>query len=184
MKQYIWYLFCALIFFTASWWSVFAKNEDGTKTVQTSSTGTKLTNEKKDLKEKIKNQKNENSNQDLESQNSLDEETLTWSSSQEYNEIEKKKTEIKLKRDINAYIIESYKAQWNKIIKDLSIKLTKTIPDLNERKVAYQKIQESLKIRLEKTEETEWSSSKKEILQEFLRHLIYLLDKKIDEIEK
>lgn len=95
-----------------------------------------------------------------------------------------KKLEIRLKKDINAYIIESYKAQWNKIIKDLSIKLGKAIPDPEERITAYEKIQESLKIRLDKTEEMVLGPSKKEILQEFLNHLIQLLDKKIDELKK
>lgn len=165
-----------------SWGGVFAKSGDSDKPPQTSWSGTKIVTEKKDAKEKIKNKKDEDEESDW--LKTLDEESWTWSNSQEKNETEKRKTEIKLKRDINAYIIESYKAQWNKIIKDLSIKLTKTIPDPEERKVAYEKIQESLKSRLEKTEESEGSSSKKEILQEFLRHLITLLDKKIDEIEK
>lgn len=115
-------------------------------------------------------------------QNSF-EDSETWSRI-EINDIERRKIETKLKRDINSYIIESYKAQWSKIIKDLSIKLSKTIAEPKERKLAYEKIQESLKSRLDKTDEIEGSDSKKEILQEFLRHLIQLLDKKIEETEK
>lgn len=115
-------------------------------------------------------------------------ESATWvthtGNSLESNDNERRKVELRLKRDINAYIIESYKAQWNKIIKDLNMKLSKTIPEPEERKLALGKIQESLKSRLDKTEEMGASESKKEILQEFLKHLIQLLDKKIDEIEK
>lgn len=91
--------------------------------------------------------------------------------------------EEKIKQDINSYIIESYKAQWTKIIKDLSIKLTKTVPDIEERKEAYKKIQSSLELRKKKTEKVKMSDTKKLILTEFLDHMIDLLDTKINELD-
>lgn len=92
--------------------------------------------------------------------------------------------EEKIKQDINTYIVESYKAQWTKIIKDLSMKLSKTLPDLDERKEAYKKIRSSLELRKNKTEKAKISDTKKMILIEFLDHMINLLDTKIEEIEK
>ncbi len=96
--------------------------------------------------------------------------------------IEESEEEQKLKQDINTYIIESYKAQWSRIIKDLSIKLAKSIPDKTDRQEAYRKIRMSLETRLEKTGKLKMSETKKLILKEFLSHTIDLLDKKIDEL--
>jgi hypothetical protein len=96
----------------------------------------------------------------------------------------KKQEEAKLKQDINTYIIESYKVQWNKIIKDLSANLSKKIPDPEERILAYEKIQDSLELRIKRTETLKMSASKKEVLQNFLEHLISLLDKKIEELKE
>lgn len=177
MNRHFSLLTCILFFLLTSWVSVSAKSGDLEKAPTGTNSGTKINQVdkiKKDQKEweEIKRDKT-----------STLEESETWSRI-EINEIERRKVETKLKKDINSYIIESYKAQWNKIIKDLSIKLTKTIAEPEERKLAYEKIQESLKSRLDKTEDLEGSDSKKEILQEFLRHLIQLLDKKIEEIEK
>jgi hypothetical protein len=93
-------------------------------------------------------------------------------------------SEKRIKQEINTYIIESYKAQWNKIIKDLSAKLTISIPEEKDRKIAYEKIRASLSMRIEQTQEDETiSETKREILIEFLKHLIGLLNKKISELE-
>jgi hypothetical protein len=97
-------------------------------------------------------------------------------------ESESNKEEKKIKQDINAYIIDSYKAQGSKIVKDLSVKLTKTIPDEKDRQEAYSKIRTSLELRLDKTERLKMSDTKKLILKEFLTHMIDLLDKKIAEL--
>jgi hypothetical protein len=90
--------------------------------------------------------------------------------------------EKKLKQDINSYIIESYKVQGNKIINDLSLNLSRKIPNPDERSLAYEKIQVSLESRIKRTESLNMSESKKEVLTGFLEHLIYLLDKKIEEL--
>lgn len=168
MNRYFSLLICTIFLFLTTMVSVSAKSGDIENSGSGASNSGKLSTLEKLRKERKEIQE------------------LKWTSSEnnesgstiQVNEIEQKRIETKLKRDINSYIIESYKAQWNKIIKDLSIKLTKTIAEPEERKLAYEKIQDSLKSRLEKTEETEGSDSKKEILQEFLRHLIQLLDKK------
>lgn len=177
MNRYI-LLFLAFTFsLLTSWVSVSAKNDDSEKQLNLWNTGSKNTT----LISTLEKWAPEQDDSKMRKTNSWISDS-TWAAI-ETNDTERRKIELKLKRDINSYIIESYKAQGNKIIKDLSSKLTKTIPEQEERKLAYEKIQESLKIRLEKTEEIENSNSKKEILQEFLKHLIQLLDKKIDEIE-
>ena len=94
----------------------------------------------------------------------------------------KQEEEEKIKQDINSYIIESYKAQWTKIIKDLNNKLSKTLPADADRKDAYEKIRSSLALRKKRIENTPMSDTKKLILDEFLEHMIDLLDKKIAEL--
>jgi hypothetical protein len=93
------------------------------------------------------------------------------------------KEEKKIKQDINTYIIDSYKVQGTKIVKDLSTKLNKTISDPKDRQEAYRKIRSSLELRLEKTERLKMSETKKLILQEFLTHMIDLLGMKIEELK-
>lgn len=89
----------------------------------------------------------------------------------------------KVKQDIHAYIIESYKTQGTKILKDLDIKLQKSIPDKAERKEAYKKIRSSLDLRKKRIESLDTSTIKKEILSEFLDHMISTIDKRISELE-
>lgn len=73
---------------------------------------------------------------------------------------------------MNEYIIEAYKAQGNKIIKELDIKLQKTLPDNEKRKEAYLKIMTALELRKKKISKNETSEMKKVILNEFLSHMI------------
>ncbi len=124
--------------------------------------------------ETIKNTKNTNDEKWDSKSGSIDTEFVKTA--------EEVQEEQKLKQDINTYIIESYKAQWSRIIKDLSIKLAKSIPDKNDRQEAYKKIRMSLETRLEKTGRLKMSETKKLILKEFLSHMIDLLDKKIEEL--
>lgn len=97
-------------------------------------------------------------------------------------DIEKSTDEEKVKKDINTYIIDSYKAQGTKILKDLDVKLQKTIPDPTERKEAYKKIRTALELRKKRIETTKTSDIKKMILEEFLSHMTESLNKKIEEI--
>ncbi len=114
----------------------------------------------------------------------VEKKTSSWSIQKEVSEEIDSEEEEKIKQDINSYIIESYKAQGTKIIKDLSTKLTKTLPDTNERQEAYRKIQDSLELRKNRMEKVKMSETKRLILEEFLNHMIDLLGKKIEELEK
>lgn len=85
---------------------------------------------------------------------------------QEKKETESSKEQEKeiVKQDVNEYIIEAYKAQGTKIIKELDIKLQKTLPDIEKRIEAYNKIITALELRKRKVYKTESSEVKKEIL--------------------
>lgn len=67
-------------------------------------------------------------------------------------------------------------------MKELSIKLTQTLPDPKDRQEAYKKIRSSLELRLERIVRVKMSDTKKLILQEFLSHIISLLNKKVEEL--
>jgi hypothetical protein len=90
----------------------------------------------------------------------------------------------KVKQELNAYIIDSYKAQGNKIIKELDAKLQKAIPDPDEREEAYKKILISLQLREKRINNMKAGETKKLILKEFLNHMINNIEKKIENIEK
>lgn len=90
----------------------------------------------------------------------------------------------KIKEDIQGYIIESYKIQGTKILKDLDTKLQKSIPNIDDREEAYIKIKTSLEIRKKRIEELDASTIKKQILAEFLDHMIHLINLKIEEFNK
>ncbi len=90
-------------------------------------------------------------------------------------DVTKKQKEVEkenVKQDLNEYIIEAYKAQGTKIIKELDIKLQKTLPDNEKRKEAYIKIMSALELRKKKISKNETSEVKKVILSEFLNHMI------------
>jgi hypothetical protein len=97
--------------------------------------------------------------------------------------LEKTEEEERLKQDINTYILESYKAQGSKIVKELNTKLLKSIPDSSDRKEAYVKIKSSLELRKKRIENLKMSDTKKMILEEFLTHMIDLLYKQIEDIK-
>lgn len=104
--------------------------------------------------------------------------------------VDEKDTELtteekeKVKQELNEYIINSYKAQGNKIMRDLDTKLQKAIPDADEREEAYRKILTSLKLREQRIENMKAGETKKLILREFLNHMIASIEKKIENIEK
>lgn len=89
-----------------------------------------------------------------------------------------------IKKEINTYIIESYKIQGTKIVKDLSQKLLESIPDETKRREAYNKIRLALELRKNRIENMRVSETRKQILEEFLNHMISLLKNEITDIER
>ncbi|MDD2694020.1 MAG: hypothetical protein PHY14_03740 [Candidatus Gracilibacteria bacterium] len=92
--------------------------------------------------------------------------------------------EEQVKKDLNEYIIESYKIQGTKILKELDAQLQKSLPEESERKEAYKKILTSLELREKRLEKMKVSETKKAILKEFLEHMIYILEKKVESLQK
>lgn len=163
------------------------------------------TPEKNTIKEKVqsaikikKNVKENKENQILETPSSTDtstgqndilgttplpDDSATETQTEEDTELTIEEKE-KVKQELNAYIIDSYKAQWNKIMKELDAKLQKAIPDPDEREDAYKKILISLQLREKRINNMKAGETKKLILKEFLNHMITNIEKKIENIEK
>jgi hypothetical protein len=89
----------------------------------------------------------------------------------------------KIKQEISSYIIDSYKSQWDKILKDIDQTLQKTTPDISERIEAYEKIQSSLEARRQRNKNSlKINETSKVIVDAFLWHMIDSIEKKKKEL--
>ena len=96
---------------------------------------------------------------------------------------EEKKEQIK--ETISSFIIDSYKAQGDKILKDIDQTLQKTTPNKDDRIEAYKKIRISLEARRERNNlSKKVSETSKFIVGEFLLHMIDSIDKRISDLSK
>jgi len=96
---------------------------------------------------------------------------------------EEKKEQIK--ETISSFIIDSYKAQGDKILKDIDQTLQKTTPNKDDRIEAYKKIRISLEARRERNNlSKKVSETSKFIVGEFLLHMIDSIDKRISDLLK
>jgi hypothetical protein len=111
----------------------------------------------------------------------ITENTWTWDESGVSEEARKEK----IKQEVSAYIIESYKAQWDKILKDIDQTLQKTTPNREDRLEAYDKIQSSLIARRSKNRSSaKISEISKEIVEAFLTHMVDSIEKKKQELSE
>jgi len=91
----------------------------------------------------------------------------------------------KIKQEISSYIIDSYKAQGDKILRDIDQTLQKTTPEKDDRTEAYKKIRTSLEARKNRNNTSKRvSETSKFIIGEFLSHMIESIDKRISELSK
>lgn len=89
-----------------------------------------------------------------------------------------------MKKEINAYIIEAYKLQWAKILKDIDSSLQKLDLDDEGMREAYQRIRDTLDSRRKKLQSSDTlSDNSKEILSEYLAYMIVGLNKRIKDIK-
>lgn len=89
----------------------------------------------------------------------------------------------KIKQEISSYIIDSYKSQWDKILKDIDQTLQKTAPDIDDRIQAYDKIQASLEARRQRNKSSlKINETSKMIVDAFLGHMIDSIEKKKKEL--
>lgn len=89
----------------------------------------------------------------------------------------------KVQKEINAYILEAYKIQWNKILKDIDISLQKINPDVETRIQAYARIQKTLEMRKKRVQNMDLSDNNKSILIKYLDYLVSILKRRQAELK-
>jgi hypothetical protein len=89
----------------------------------------------------------------------------------------------KVQREINSYILEAYKIQGNKILKDIDISLQKINLDNETRIQAYARIQKTLEMRKRRVQNMDLSDNNKSILIKYLDYLISILKRRQAELK-
>lgn len=84
----------------------------------------------------------------------------------------------KVQQEINTYILEAYKLQGNKILKDIDVSLQKINTDSETRIKAYARIQRTLEMRKKRIQNMDLSENNKTILTAYLQYMINALEKK------
>jgi hypothetical protein len=99
--------------------------------------------------------------------------------STEEEKIEEQKTE----KNAQKIILEVYKIQGNKILKDMDISIEKVNPDPKIRIDIYSSIQKTLELRKIKVEKWEMSKDSKDILTGYINYMVYAIEKKKKNLE-
>lgn len=97
----------------------------------------------------------------------------------ENRKIEEQKTETNAQK----IILEVYKIQGTKILKDMDTSITKVNPDPKVRIEVYSWIQKTLEFRKQKLEKSEMSNQGKDILTGYIDYMIFTIGKKIKNLE-
>jgi hypothetical protein len=92
---------------------------------------------------------------------------------------EDKKTE----KNAQKIILEVYKIQGNKILKDMDASIEKVNPDPKVRIEVYSSIQKTLEFRKQKLEKSELSDESKDILTGYIEYMIAAIEKKKKNLE-
>lgn len=89
-----------------------------------------------------------------------------------------------IQKNINKYILEIYKFQWNKIIQDLDESLTKVAPTKKAKTQAYENIQDTLTYKRKNIEEDpNIGINSKIILTKYLSFMISEIENKKEALE-
>lgn len=105
-----------------------------------------------------------------------DEKSQSGTTTEEWDETKTEKENIQSL--INSYILETYKAQWEKILKDMDLNLQKKIPDIEKRIKAYDSIQTTLELRKNRILKVDLSESNKQLLSDYFDYMIDALEKR------
>ena len=97
----------------------------------------------------------------------------------EEKKIEDKKTETNAQK----IILEVYKIQGNKILKDMGTSIEKVNPDPKVRIEIYSSIQKTLEFRKLKLEKSDLSDESKDILTGYIEYMIAAIEKKKKSLE-
>ncbi len=85
-------------------------------------------------------------------------------------------------QDINSYILEVYKAQGDKILRNLDITLRKTLPKAEDQIQAYSRLQAALIENRKQLKDEEMSETRRTLISDFLLYLIEQLDVRIHDL--
>lgn len=96
---------------------------------------------------------------------------------------EKKTEEKKTEKNAQKIILEVYKIQGNKILKDMDLNIIKVNPDPKVRIEVYSGIQKTLEFRKQKLEKSEMSNESKDILTGYIDYMVYVIEKKRKNLE-
>ncbi len=100
------------------------------------------------------------------------------------NDAEDKKVEDKkTEKNAQKIILEVYKIQGNKILKDMDASIEKVNPDPKVRIEIYTSIQKTLEFRKQKLEKSELSDESKDILTWYIGYMIAAIEKKKKNLE-
>lgn len=106
-------------------------------------------------------------------------EKIESSSDTEEKKVEEKKTEINAKK----IILEVYKIQGNKILKDMDVSIEKINPNPKIRIEIYSSIQRTLEFRKQKLGKSEMSNDNKDILIWYIDYMVSTIEKKKKTLE-
>ncbi len=105
------------------------------------------------------------------------------SDTQNNNSEEKKVEDKKTEKNAQKIILEVYKIQGNKILKDMDASIEKVNPDPKVRIEVYASIQKTLEFRKQKLEKSELSDESKEILTRYIEYMVAAIEKKKKNLE-
>ncbi len=100
------------------------------------------------------------------------------------NSIEEKKVEDKkTEKNAQKIILEVYKIQGNKILKDMDSSIERVNPDPKVRIGVYTSIQKTLEFRKQKLEKSELSDESKDLLTGYIEYMVAAIEKKKKNLE-
>lgn len=79
---------------------------------------------------------------------------------------------ILVMQDINAYILDAYRAQWDKILRNLDMSLKKTMPKVKDQIAAYRRLKQTLIENKEHIQNIDISETRRELIVTFLNYFI------------
>lgn len=87
-------------------------------------------------------------------------------------------------QDINTYILDAYKAQGDKILKNLDISLKKTMPKSADQIDAYRRLRSALISNIQQAKEANMSDTRRGLVVAYLNYLIDQITLRISELQE
>ena len=87
-------------------------------------------------------------------------------------------------QDINTYILDAYKSQGDKILKNLDISLKKTMPKSADQIDAYKRLRSALISNIQQAKEANMSDTRRGLVVAYLNYLIDQITLRISELQE